>query len=92
MRMATLVAVIALIAGACGGSGNEPLSLDQYVASIQAVEDRFTEESTQPGQNDYQLEGELVGAESLFSDFEARLRGWKDIEPPDEVANSMTSW
>lgn len=89
-RVQALIAGLAIVAAACSADA-EPMSLHEYAAAMQAVENSFVADAPDPSAGgvevgQYPLGGDLVMATVLYSEFERRLAGWRAITPPASVA------
>jgi len=90
-RWVVAFVALALVAAACGGgSDTTPLSLEGYVEAMQAVEVRFAADTPNPAEetadrDGYPIGGDLVAANDLYMEFEARLDGWRAVTPPESL-------
>jgi len=86
---AFLIAVLALVVGACGDpeDGSEPLAVDDYVDEINSVVDEFrSDQSAAEDVLGFPVEGELAAATEVFMAYDTSLRAMRSVSPPSEVA------
>ena len=91
-RWAGMLVAFAGLAAACS-SDDSAMSVTEYADALQAVETAFLEQAPNPADNpedrdQFAVGGDLTAASILYSEFEERLSGWRELRPPPELEES----
>ena len=90
-RMVVVLAALAVLSAACGDDDAAPMTLEDYVAEMDAVSTRFFVEAGPdegpPSEGAYPLGGDLVAATELYTSYDDLLAAWNSLVPPRRVAS-----
>jgi hypothetical protein len=90
LKIIATAAAFALVAAACGGDSDGPLTLEEYAAEMESLSDDFF--ADRPDDNEgvggeYPIGGDLVPATELYTAYDSLLSSWSALRPPESVAD-----